>query len=228
MTPGSRILLTGTVGPTIFGIAGPDNHNVDLKVRIDPLDQLVGVNHTSHVETTRHHQTFELVDFCRRLIAGDPACHELLWGDDLLASTAGEQLIEQRRLFLSKQLWVRYRQQIRALTAGPPEIVWPIHQTRARAAETGRRIRQAWHLVEHDQLATIGDRADIEWCQALAHVATRQRALYLDTIDDQIERLDQRVGRSTLPDTADCRPVDQLIYQLRVAHDTNIGNHVSV
>ena len=212
----STVIVTGEIGSAVYGLPG-DRPNIIRSIRIDPINDLLKVNPPPPSCINGNTVTVELVDACRLMIGGNLAYNELLWLDDLAHSWEGELLVEHRHLFLSTQLWWQQRQQIRhhaARIPANPDSVNRYH-IRVCAAETGRLIRQAQHLADQHRLRIVGDRADIEFCRALAHVAVTQPDLYQETVAHHIDRCDQLISASGLADTAQASPVDQLIRELR-------------
>lgn len=109
-TPGSHgtVLLSGIVGSTAYGLAGPES-NVDRlgmfavpTVRLLGLADVPGSQVTTHPDVTLH----EAGKAARLILACNPTASELLWlPDDLyeVRTPLGEEAIAIRSAFLSAE-----------------------------------------------------------------------------------------------------------------------------
>jgi predicted nucleotidyltransferase len=102
------VLLSGIVGSTAYGLAGPGSDVDRLGMFAAPTNALLGL-HTpaqSHV-TSRPDVTFHEAGKAARLIlSGNPTATELLWLPDYLYETRtplGEEMIALRGSFLSSK-----------------------------------------------------------------------------------------------------------------------------
>jgi predicted nucleotidyltransferase len=101
-----HILLSGIVGSTAYGLAGPHSDVDRLGVFAAPTAALLGLTTppetyvSSQPDVTLH----EARKYCRLALAGNPTVGELMWlPADLYETTTplGEALIERRAAFLS-------------------------------------------------------------------------------------------------------------------------------
>lgn len=100
------VLLSGIVGSTAYGLAGPGSDVDRLGMYAAPTKALLGLHRPpeSHV-TAKPDATFhEAGKAARLMLAGNPTATELLWLPDDLYETRtalGEEMIELRGAFLS-------------------------------------------------------------------------------------------------------------------------------
>ncbi|HEU5352848.1 MAG TPA: nucleotidyltransferase domain-containing protein [Actinocrinis sp.] len=100
------VLLSGIVGSTAYGLAGPGSDVDRLGMYAAPTRELLGLHQPreSHV-TTKPDATFhEAGKAARLMLAGNPTATELLWLPDDLYETRtalGEEAIALRGAFLS-------------------------------------------------------------------------------------------------------------------------------
>ncbi|HEY2796148.1 MAG TPA: nucleotidyltransferase domain-containing protein [Micromonosporaceae bacterium] len=126
-----NILLSGIVGSTAYGLAGPDSDVDRLGVYADETIGLVGLHPIVETQTrtkpdvTRH----EAAKFCRLALACNPTVSDLLWLPDALyevRTPLGDELIGIRSAFLSRDrvrdAYLGYAsQQCRKLIGRSPE-----------------------------------------------------------------------------------------------------------
>lgn len=98
------VLLSGVVGSTAYGLAGPNSDIDTLTTFAWPTEELYRIikppeSIVSHEpDVTRH----EIEKYCRLALGCNPTAIELLWLEDYTEITKfGQQLIDIRRRFLS-------------------------------------------------------------------------------------------------------------------------------
>jgi hypothetical protein len=101
-----QILLSGIVGSTAYGLAGPDSDIDRLGVFAAPTAAFHGLHRPdeSHVTTNPDRTLHEAAKWCRLALGGNPTVMELVWlPDDLyeVRTPLGDQLIDIRRTLLS-------------------------------------------------------------------------------------------------------------------------------
>lgn len=101
-----NLLLSGVVGSTAYGLAGPDSDVDMLGLFAAPTVAFHGLHPPAESRvTTRPDRTLhEAAKFCRLALGGNPTVGELLWlPDDLYRhrTTWGDELIGIRDAFLS-------------------------------------------------------------------------------------------------------------------------------
>ncbi|MGA8113625.1 MAG: nucleotidyltransferase domain-containing protein [Actinocatenispora sp.] len=104
--PGSAVLLSGVVGSTAYGLAGPHSDIDRLGVFAVPTTALHGLHPPteSHVTTRPDVTLHEARKWCRLALGGNPTVTELVWLPDDLYETRtplGDDLIGIRDTFLS-------------------------------------------------------------------------------------------------------------------------------
>lgn len=104
MTAQTSVLLSGVVGSTAYGLAGPDSDIDRLGVFACPTTDLLGLgkpketHHTTDPDVTLH----EAGKWCRLALGGNPTVMELVWLDDYETVTPlGDELVGIRTAFLS-------------------------------------------------------------------------------------------------------------------------------
>ena len=143
------VLLSGVVGSTAYGLAGPGSDVDCLGVFATPTVELLGLRlpAESHV-TVKPDVTFHEAGKAARLVlAGNPTASELLWLPDDLYETRtslGEEMIALRSAFLSaKKVHDAYlgyaTQQFRKLISRGDEA--------GSQDGRGRRAKHARHLM---------------------------------------------------------------------------------
>ena len=143
------VLLSGIVGSTAYGLAGPDSDVDRLGMFATPTTDLLGLRlpPESHVSVKPDATFHEAAKAARLILAGNPTASELLWLPDDLYETRtalGEEMIALRSAFLSakkvRDAYLGYAtQQFRKLIARGDE---------AHAADSRRRsAKHARHLM---------------------------------------------------------------------------------
>jgi uncharacterized protein len=146
-----NVLLSGVVGSTAYGLAGPDSDVDRLGVfahptvefhRLEPAEETIA---TSKPDVTFH----EARKFAKLALAGNPTVAELLWLEGYETTTAlGIALIGIRRAFLSakrcRDAYFGYAvQQLRRLEARGDGTF--SSETRKRTAKHARHLYRLCH-----------------------------------------------------------------------------------
>ena len=149
------VLLSGIVGSTAYGLAGPDSDVDRLGMFAAPTQALLGLTQPpqSHV-TSKPDATFhEAAKAARLILAGNPTASELLWLPEDLYETRtplGEEAIAIRASFLSakrtRDAYLGYAtQQFKKLISRGGEHGEYSPEARKRAAKHARHLMR---LVE--------------------------------------------------------------------------------
>ncbi|WP_232247439.1 nucleotidyltransferase domain-containing protein [Kitasatospora azatica] len=214
---GVRVVLSGVVGSTAYGLARPGSDVDRLGVFAVPTQELHGLDRPREsVVTTEPDRTFhEVAKWCRLALAGNPTVTELVWLPDELyevRTPLGEELIGLRRSFLSagavRSAYLGYAdQQLRKLRAREPE-------RRAKPARhLLRLVEQALLLHETGELQVR--LADPERVRELGERIAADPSLAEPLLAAAAERL-ARPG--ALPPTPDPAPVEAWLRRVRLAH----------
>lgn len=104
----SNVLLSGIVGSTAYGLAGPDSDVDRLGIYAAPMFTILGLRtpEQSIVQTGPDITLHEVGKFCHLALNCNPTVMELLWLPDELyekRTVFGEELIRRRYAFLSAQ-----------------------------------------------------------------------------------------------------------------------------
>lgn len=142
------VLLSGVVGSTAYGLAGPGSDIDRLGMFATPTTELLGLRTPpeSHVMVKPDVTFHEAGKAARLVLAGNPTASELLWLPDDLYETRtalGEEMIALRSAFLSaKKVHDAYlgyaTQQFRKLIARGDEA--GSHVGRGRTAKHARHL----------------------------------------------------------------------------------------
>lgn len=102
----TNIILSGTVGSTAYGLAGPDSDVDTLGIFVEPTQNFWGLSNPqeSHVTTDPDVTLHEARKYVRLALAGNPTVIELMWlPDDLITACTvhGWLLRDIRSTFLS-------------------------------------------------------------------------------------------------------------------------------
>jgi hypothetical protein len=222
------MLLSGIVGSTAYGLAGPDSDIDRLGVYAAPTIAFHGLRpptgkSASTVRTGPDIALHEAAKFATLCLAGNPTVTELLWLPDNLYETRtplGDQLIDIRGAFLSarrcRDAYFGYatQQMRRLLDTGQFQS-----KMRARVAEHGRHLLRL--LDQGYDLYATG--------RLTIRVAHPQR--YLDfgervAADPEVARsalveAESRfdtLARCALPTEPDERAVEDWLHAVRAAH----------
>ncbi|MER7751455.1 nucleotidyltransferase domain-containing protein [Kitasatospora sp. NPDC097643] len=220
--PGT-VLLSGIVGSTAYGFAGPGSDVDRLGLFATPTEELHGLHRPaeSHVSTTPDVTLHEAAKWCRLALSCNPTASELVWlPDDLyeLRTPLGAELVEIRSSFLSapavRKAYLGYAdQQFRKLMTR--DTTEPA--TRRRAAKHARHLVR---LVEQAvRLHRTGRNAvrlpDPERVRDLGERIADRPAVAETLLADAADRL-ARPG--VLPDAPDPRPAESWLRRVRAAH----------
>jgi uncharacterized protein len=158
------VLLSGIVGSTAYGLAGPDSDVDRLGIFAAPTVSFHGLHapKDSHVTTNPDVSYHEAAKACRLILGGNPTASEILWlPDDLYEDRhpLGDDLINIRSAFLSakrtRDAYLGYAtQQFRKLEARGDGSFSA--DTRKRTAKHARHLlRLCWqglHLYRTGEL----------------------------------------------------------------------------
>lgn len=154
-TPASvlRVLLSGIVGSTAYGLARPGSDVDRLGIFAAPTEQLHGLHRPteSHVTTHPDRTLHEAAKWCRLALGGNPTVMELVWLPDELYEVRdplGDELIGLRTAFLSakkvRDAYLGYAtQQFRRLEARGDGSYSA--DTRKRTAKHARHLKRLCH-----------------------------------------------------------------------------------
>lgn len=220
------VLLSGIVGSTAYGMAGPDSDVDRLGVFAVPTMALLGLRtpRETRVTTKPDSTLHEARKFCLLALSGNPTASELMWlPEDLyeVRTALGDELIAIRRAFLSaprvRDAYLGYAtQQFRRLGGGTFSA-----DTRRRTAKHARHLMRLCH--QGLQLYRTGD-LEIRLDQpATFHafgetVAAGGVDAARDLIADYERRFDE--ARSVLPGAPAEPVVERWLHRVRVAHWT--------
>lgn len=219
------VLLSGIVGSTAYGLAGPGSDVDRLGMFAAPTRALLGLHRPpeSHVTTAPDVTFHEAGKAVRLMLAGNPTASELLWLPDELYETRtalGEEAITLRAAFLSakrvRDAYLGYAaQQFRKLISRGEE---------ARSEEVrGRIAKHARHLMRlTDQgLELYGSGtvlirlADPERYLAFGEQVAadpQAAAVFMARAEDSFDR-----ARTVLPDEPDTAAVEAWLLRVRQA-----------
>lgn len=217
------VLLSGVVGSTAYGLAGPGSDVDRLGMFATPTMKLLGLRTPpeSHV-TVRPDATFHEAGKAARLVlAGNPTASELLWLPDDLYETRtvlGEEMIALRSAFLSaKKVHDAYlgyaTQQFRKLIARSDEA--GSQDARRRTAKHARHLMRlvdqglelyasgtlTIRLTEPGRYLDFGERVAADPQAAVPFMARAE------------ERFNQT--RTVLPDEPDAAAVEAWLVRVR-------------
>lgn len=222
------ILLSGTVGSTAYGLAGPGSDVDRLGMFAAPTLSLLGLTTPaeSHVTTSPDSTLHEAGKAARLMLGGNPTVTELLWlPDDLyeVRTALGDEAIGLRTAFLSakrvKSAYLGYadKQFRKLLSRGDRSFS---ADTRKRAAKHARHLMR---LVDQGfVLYTAGDLvirlADPERYRAFGE----QVAADPESVRPFMAAAEERFAgaRSVLPDEPDTAAVEAWLLRVRRAHWT--------
>jgi uncharacterized protein len=148
-----NVLLSGVVGSTAYGLAGPDSDVDRLGVFAAPTVAFHGLHAPAETQTTSKpdNTLHEAAKYCRLALGANPTVTELMWlPDDLyeVRTELGENLIGIRAAFLSakrvRDAYLGYAtQQFRRLeTRGDGSFS---ADTRKRTAKHARHLMRLCH-----------------------------------------------------------------------------------
>lgn len=152
-TPPPGMLLTGIVGSTAYGLAGPDSDVDRLGVFAAPTLALVGLRTPpeTYVTTKPDSALHEAGKYCHLALAGNPTATELMWlPEDLyeVRTPLGDALRDIRRAFLSaprvRDAYLGYATQQFKRLAGRGDGTFS-SDTRRRTAKHARHLLRLCH-----------------------------------------------------------------------------------
>ncbi|MGF1430043.1 nucleotidyltransferase domain-containing protein [Kitasatospora sp. LaBMicrA B282] len=218
-----RMLLSGVVGSTAYGLARPGSDVDRLGVFAVPTEELHGLDRpTESVVTTAPDRTLhEAAKWCRLALVGNPTVSELVWLPEELyeqRTPLGDELIGLRQHFLSagtvRSAYLGYAgQQLRKLRTRDTDDP-ALH---ARAAKHARHLvrllEQGVGLHESGELRVR--LADPERVRELGERIADTPDLAEPLLADAQHRF-SRPG--VLPTTPNPAPVESWLRRVRLAH----------
>lgn len=222
-----NVLLSGIVGSTAYGLAGPDSDVDRLGMFAAPTEAFHGLHRPdeSHVTTKPDRTLHEAAKFCRLALSGNPTVSELMWlSDDLyeVRTELGDDLIAIRRSFLSakrvRDAYLGYAtQQFRKLEARGDGSFSA--DTRKRTAKHARHL---WRLCYQGMQLYRGGDLEIRVEDPAAFLAFGEQVAAGDIgrardLMAVYEREFDEI-RSPLPDRPDEATVERWLLAVRAAH----------
>jgi uncharacterized protein len=221
-----HVVLSGIVGSTAYGLAGPDSDVDRLGIYAAPTMQLLGLHKVreSIVQNEPDVTMHELGKFVRLVLAGNPTVVELLWLPTELYETVtplGFELVSMRSSLLCaprvRDAYLGYAtQQFKRLeTRGDGSFS---ADTRNRTAKHGRHLArllfQGLGLYVHGQLMVRLPEHQVEQCRWLGD---RAAAGNLDAVRRTLAAYEAEFNsaRSPLPDRPDTEFVDKWLRNAR-------------
>ncbi|WP_342669246.1 nucleotidyltransferase domain-containing protein [Actinocatenispora sera] len=226
-----HVLLSGVVGSTAYGLAGPGSDIDRLGVFAVPTVELHGLRRpTESVVTTAPDVTMhEAAKWCRLALNANPTATELLWLPAELyevRTELGERLIAIRAAFLSaprvRDAYLGYAtRRLRALSGAGPVPAADRGRVRRREAKHARHLARP--VAQGEELYRTGTvrirLADPAGVRAFGErVADGDRAAARRLVDRARETLD--TARSALPDRPDEPAVERWLRSVRAARWT--------
>ncbi|GAB2738682.1 hypothetical protein GCM10010442_69100 [Kitasatospora kifunensis] len=220
-----RVLLSGVVGSTAYGLARAGSDVDRLGVFAVPTQELHGLQRPAEsvVSTAPDRTWHEAAKWCRLALVCNPTAGELVWLPEELyeeRTSLGSELIGLRQCFLSagavRSAYLGYAgQQFRKLQTRDTAVP----ETRARAAKHARHLvrllEQAVGLHETGELRVR--LAEPERVRELGErIAERPQAA--EPLLAEAERRLDRPG--VLPHAPDPRPVEDWLRRVRLANLT--------
>jgi len=221
-----HVMLSGVVGSTAYGLAGPDSDVDRLGIYAAPTMQLLGL-HKVRESVVQHEPDVtmhELGKFVRLALAGNPTVVELLWLPNELYETVtplGFELMSMRSKLLSaprvRDAYLGYAtQQFRRLESRGDGSFSA--DTRKRTAKHARHLArllfQGYGLYAHGQLVVRLPAHQIERCRDLGVLAA---AGDLDAVRRTLAAYEANFNsvRSPLPDRPDTEFADTWLRNAR-------------
>lgn len=218
----TNVLLSGVVGSTAYGLAGPDSDVDRLGVFAAPTVALHGL-HPPKESIVQHDPdvTFhEAAKFCRLALSCNPTAMELLWLPEYEVRTPlGEQLVQIRSSFLSgprvRDAFLGYAdQQFTRLTnkqASRDGGRWADRRTAKHARHLLRLIEQGLRLYETGVL-TIR-LSDPQRFHAFGERVMADPESARPVLEDARERFAS--ATTVLPDRPDEEPAERWLLRVR-------------
>ena len=218
--PGT-VLLSGIVGSTAYGLAGPDSDVDRLGMFAAPTLSLLGL-HTprdSHVTTSPDVTFHEAAKLARLALGGNPTASELLWlPDDLYERRTpfGDEAIGLRTAFLSAprvhDAYLGYAtQQFRKLLSRDP--TWTHRKIAKHARHLMRLVNQGYELYTTGHVTVR--LADPERYQAFGERVAADPDAARPFMADAEERF--ATARSVLPTEPDTAAAEDWVLRVRKA-----------
>jgi uncharacterized protein len=227
-----EILLSGIVGSTAYGLAGPQSDVDRLGVFAAPTVAFHGLRPPAEsVVTTKPDRTMhEAAKWCRLALAANPTAAELVWlPDDLyeVRTGLGDQLIAIRSAFASakrvREAYLGYAgQQFHRLAArGDGSFSVDLrHRTAKHARHLARLVHQGLRLYETGEVRVR--LADPQW---FLDFGERVAGGDLDAARRLLADAEQKFDttRTALPDRPDEATVEAWLLRVRAAYLSDRG-----
>jgi hypothetical protein len=222
-----HVLLSGVVGSTAYGLAGPDSDVDRLGIFAAPTEAFHGLNFPaeSHVTTKPDVTYHEARKACTLMLGGNPTVTEVLWLPEALYEVRtewGEELIRIRTAFYSagrtKDAHLGYAtQQFRKLEArGDGSFSADTRKRTAKhARHLARLIHQGLELHRTGRLTVCLN--DPRWYHDFGQrVAGGDVEVARSLLADAEDAFDREPG--VLPDRPDEAAVERWLLAVRRAH----------
>ncbi|MDH6130455.1 nucleotidyltransferase domain-containing protein [Kitasatospora sp. GP82] len=218
-----RILLSGIVGSTAYGLAHAGSDLDRLGLFAAPTEQFHGLHRPaeSHVTTAPDSTLHEAAKWCRLALSCNPTASELVWLPAELydvRTPLGDELIAIRRSFLSEQAvrnsYLGYATgQFRKLSSRDPSD----SRSRQRAAKHARHLVRLVQqgLTLHETGEVVVRLTDPVRVRELGERYADRPHLAVDLLADAEARFD-RPG--VLPAAPDEAPAESWLRRVRLAH----------
>ncbi len=218
------VLLSGVVGSTAYGLAGPGSDVDRLGLFATPTERLFGLRppKESHVTTDPDRTLHEAGKWCGLALGGNPTVTELVWlPDDLyeVRTALGDELIGIRTAFLSagrvRDAYLGYAaQQFRKLENRDGQ-----DGSRRRSAKHARHLARLVHQGR-DLYATGHLRIRLEDPQWYLDFGERVAGGDLEAARVLLADAEADFGRvrTPLPDRPDEDTVEKWLQRVRAAH----------
>lgn len=224
---GMHILLSGIVGSTAYGLAGPESDVDRIGLFAVPTVELHGLRPPKEsVVTTRPDVTYhEAAKWSRLALSGNPTATELVWlPDDCyeIRTELGDELIAIRSAFLSagrvRDAYLGYAvQQFRRLQSRGDGSFSA--DTRKRTAKHARHLwRLCYQGLQLYRTGRVQIRLDNpgEFLEFGERVAAGDLAIARDRMAAYEAEFDR--AATVLPDRPDERAVERWLHAVRAAH----------
>lgn len=228
MTSDLNIILSGIVGSTAYGLAGPDSDVDRLGIFAAPTASFHGLHpptskpHDSHVTSKPDATYHEARKACLLMLGGNPTVTEILWLPDELyevCSAHGDALIDIRSAFLSakrvRDAYLGYATAQFQRLEGRGDGSFSA-DTRKRTAKHARHLKRLLHQgLELYSTGRVSIRLDEP--QAFHDFGERVAGGDLDAGRRLLAKAESDFGdaRTPLPDYPDEKPIDAWLHHLR-------------
>lgn len=222
-----NVLLSGVVGSTAYGLAGPDSDVDRLGVFAAPTEAFHGLHWPaeSHVTTAPDQTLHEARKYARLALSGNPTVMELLWLPDYEVRTElGDDLVGIRAAFLVagrvRDAYLGYAtQQFRRLeNRGDGSFSSDIRKRTAKhARHLARLCWQGYHLYDSGELRIALPEAT---AQSIHHFGDEVAGGDINLARSHIAAYELLFDQCStpLPDRPDEAAVERWLLAVRAAH----------